>query len=113
MSAITPDQLSGAVELQETSTLEHLLGKLLVAEGDCTNEQLEVALAAQEAMRCKSKTKQALAVAEIAKYRKRGNNGAQRRVIERSASLVKKATGSDHPAITPALLAKTNNDGAH
>jgi hypothetical protein len=112
MSAVTPDQLAEAVEQQERSSIEHLLGKLLVADGHCTNDQLEIALAAQEAMRSKDKRKQAMAVAEIAKHRKRGTNGARLRIIERSASIVKKATGQDHPAITPEMLAKSNSDSS-
>lgn len=112
MSAITPDQLAAAVEQQERSTLEHLLGKLLVADGHCSNDQLDIALAAQDAMRSKNKTKQALAVAEIAKQRKKGTNGARRRIIERSAAIVKKATGQNHQAITPEMMAaKSSNNG--
>jgi hypothetical protein len=111
MSAVTPDQLKDAVEQQERATLEHLLGKLLVADGHCTSDQLEIALAAQEAMRSKNKSKQAIAVAEIARYRKKGTNGARQRLIERSASIVKKATGQAHQAITPEMMAaKGNND---
>jgi len=110
MSAITPDQLAEAVEQQERSSLEHLLGKLLVADGHCTPDQLDIALAAQEAMRSKNKARQAIAVAEIAKQRKQKTNGARQRIIERSASIVKKATGQAHPAITPEMVAKSSND---
>jgi hypothetical protein len=112
MSAITPEQLVEAVEQQERSTLEHLLGKLLVADGHCTSEQLDIALAAQEAMRSKDKKRQALAVAEIATVRKRGTNGARQRLIERSASIVRKATGQGHPAVAPEMLAKSNNESS-
>lgn len=110
MSAVTPDQLSEAVEQQRMSSIELLLGKLLVADGHCTGEQLEIALAAQEAMRSKDKRKQAMAVAEIATHRKRLANGARLRIIERSASIVKKATGQDHPAITAEMLAKSSGE---
>jgi hypothetical protein len=110
MLAITPEQLAQAVKEQERSTKELLLGKLLVADGNCTNEQLDLALATQEAMRSKDKRKQAIAIAEIARRRKRGTNGAQRRVLERSALLLKKATGTSHPAITREMLAKSNGE---
>jgi len=110
MSAVTPEQLELAVEQQERATLEHLLGKLLVADGHCTHEQLEIALAAQEAMRSRDKKRQALAVAEIAKFRKRGTNGACKRLVERSVVIVKKATGPAHPVITAEMLAKTNTE---
>ena len=81
--------------------------------GGCFKTMSAVALgtiAAQEAMRSKNKTKQALAVAEIAKQRKKGTNGARQRVIERSASIIQKATGQDHPAITTEMLAKSNGE---
>ena len=112
MSAITPEQLQQVVEQQEQSSLEFLLGKLMVADGYCTREQLEIALAAQDAMRSRDKKKQALAITEIAMHRKRGTNGAQHRIIERSASIVRKATGQDHPAITQELLAKSSGESS-
>ena len=110
MSVVTPEQLSDAVAQQERASLEHLLGKLLVADGHCTSEQLKIALEAQEDMRSRDTRKQAMAVAEIAKHRKRGTNGARSRIIERSASIVRKATGSGHPAVTAELLAKSTGE---
>jgi hypothetical protein len=110
MSAVTPDQLAEAVDQQKRASIEHLLGKLLVADGHCTPEQLEIALAAQDAMRSKDRTKQAIAVAEIARHRKKKTNGARLRILERSASIVKKATGQDHPAITAEMLVKSNGE---
>lgn len=110
MSAITPEQLVEAVEQQKRSTMEHLLGKILVADGKCTNDQLDLALSVQEAMRCRDKKRQALAVAEIAKCRKKGTNGARQRLIERSAAIIKK--GKAHPVITSDMLAKTNSESS-
>ena len=104
MAAIQPEHLSEAMEQQERSSIDQLLGKLLVADGHCTNEQLEIALAAQEAMRGRDKKQQAIAVAEIARCRKRGTNGARRRMIERSAQLTRKITSQDHPAITTEVV---------
>lgn len=110
MSAVTSEQLAEAVEQQQRSSIEHLLGKLLVADGHCSNEDLELALEAQRAMRSKDKKRQAMAVADIAKHRKRGMNGARQRIIARSAAIVKKATGQDYPAITTEMLAKSNGE---
>ena len=109
MGVITEDQLREAVERQENSTLEQLLGAVLVHEGFCKKEDIEAAISAQESMRRGKKVQHAMAVADLAIYRKK-TNGARDRAIASGARLVRTASGSGFKAVTPELLAKGTGD---
>jgi hypothetical protein len=109
MGAITEDQLVEAIERQENSTLEQLLGAVLVHCGFCSKEDIDTALSAQESMRSGKKVRHAMAVADLAIYRKT-TNGARDRAIASGARFVRSASGSDYQAITPEMLAKGSGD---
>lgn len=111
MGTISPDDLKAAVSLQERLSTDELLGKLLVAEGGCTQEQIAIALSAQDDMRSRDKSKQALAVASIAQIRKQGTNGARQHLVSKAQGVTRKATGQAHPAITPEMLSAKSSDG--
>jgi len=111
MGTISPDSLKAAVEMQERLSTDELLGKLLVAEGGCTQEQVAIALSAQDDMRSRDKSKQALAVASIAQIRKAGTNGARQHLISKAEGVTRKATGQAHPAITPEMLSAKADRG--
>ena len=97
MGAIDREQLSDAVEAQERSSLDVMLGNLLVASGICTKEQIDMALAAQSGLRSGDKPSAAMAIADIATYRKKRTNGKGSRVMEKARS----ATGMGYPAVKP------------
>ena len=111
MGAITDEELLRAMDDQEKLREDALLGKILVANGSCTSQQLEIAIAAQETMRSGDASEQALAIADLAISRKRRNSVIQfrQRVLEKGNLVGKKITREDHPAITPAMLAKNGD----
>lgn len=109
MGVITEAQLQEAVERQENSTLEQLLGSVLVHYGYCTKEDVDAALSAQKSLRSGKKVKHALAVVDMAIARK-SSNGARDRAIASAARFVRTASGSEFQAITPELLAKGSGE---
>jgi hypothetical protein len=104
---ITKDQLSKALEQQETLRGDDLLGKLLVANGACTEDEIKTAVETQRGLRGSSNSKRAMAVADLAIERRsrkslfdrRPRLEAQARTLERSI------TGDAHPAISATMLA--------
>lgn len=109
MGVLTETQLREAIERQENSTLEQLLGSVLVHFGYCSREDVEAALSAQKSMRGGKKVRHALAVADLAIHRKKVN-GARDRAIASGARLVRSASGQEFVAVTPEMLAKTGVD---
>lgn len=104
MGVLSPEQLDEAVEAQENSSIDRQLGNQLVVMRFCDLGQVEEALQTQERMRKNGHSK-ALAVADIALARQKKLDAMTEEVLERSARVVRSATGQDHPAITPAVLA--------
>ncbi len=104
---ITEDQLTKALEQQETLRGDDLLGKLLVANGACTEDEITTAMNAQISMRGASKSKRAMAVADLAIERRKRKSIFQRRerLAQQARRLERSITGDAHPALTPALLA--------
>lgn len=109
MGAISEGQLREAVERQENSTLEQLLGAVLVHMGFCSKDEVESALSAQKSMRSGKKARHAMAVADLAIHRK-NVNGARDRAIASGARFVRTASGSEFQAITPGMLAKGSGE---
>jgi len=99
MGAITNKQLCNAIDEQENSSIEQRLANLLVVNGICTPEQIEIAQAAQEGLSSGYKHEQAMAISDIASYRKRQVN--KRREI--AMSKAKKVTGQGYPAVAVKL----------
>jgi len=112
-SVITEPDLEKALEQQKTLRGDALLGKLLVANGSCTEDEIKAAMKAQTGMRSVSKSKQAMAVADIAIERRRRGSVFNRRVrLEKKAiQLEKNITGNAHPVISAAMLAKPDQTG--
>ena len=110
---ITEDQLQRVLEEQRTLRGDDLLGRLLIAAGYCTKEEIDVAMSAQASIRaCKGKKhKCAMAVADIALERRRRQSRVMRtESIQRSAHQLERAITSDnHPAVTSAVLAKQSD----
>jgi len=104
MGVITKEDLVAAIDEQDNSSIEYLLGKLLVANGVCSKEQVEIALAAQQGMRSNEDHKKAVAIASIATARKKMMRQAGQHMIERTDALAIK-TGSD---IYPVVVMKMN-----
>jgi hypothetical protein len=110
LGLITPKQLADAVERQENSTIEQLLGAVLVHQGYCSKHDIETAMSAQKGLRKGKKINQALAMADLAIQRKR-SNGARDRAIESGARFTRSTTGTTYPAVTAEMLAKIGNGG--
>lgn len=112
-SVITEPDLEKALEQQKTLRGDALLGKLLVANGSCTEDEIKAAMNAQAGMRSVSKSKQAMAVADIAIERRRRASVFNRRTrLEKKAiQLEKSITGDAHPVISAAMLAKPDQTG--
>jgi len=103
---ITEDQLAKALEQQETLRGDDLLGKLLVANGACTEDEIKTAVEAQISMRNASKSKRAMAVADLAIERRQRKSLFKRRVhLEAQAKTLERSiTGDAHPVISAAML---------
>jgi hypothetical protein len=111
LGIITQEQLDHALKEQETLRGDDLLGRLLIASGACTEEEVMMAMSAQESMRAKGKHKCAMAVADLALERRRRQSVIvkRNRLIEKGEQVRKSITGDVHPAVTPAMLAKTTD----
>lgn len=105
MGVITEEELTSAIEFQRRSSIEQLLGNQLVVMDVCSKEEVEQALAAQEKMR-ESPRGHAVTMCDIALARKREVQEEREKLAEKTDRVVRKVTGMDHPAITPAMLAK-------
>lgn len=99
MGIISHEQLVKAVEEQDNSSIEIMLGKLLVANDIITSDQLEVALSAQMGLRSKKRESKARAQASIAEV-------GSARILELALSVRNKSednrqrrTGEGYPAI--------------
>jgi hypothetical protein len=109
MGAINEGQLNKAIETQENSTLEQLLGAILVHMEYCSKEDVDAALSAQKSLRSGKKARHAMAVADLAIHRKKVN-GARDRAIASGERFVRSASGLDFQAITPEMLAKGSGE---
>ena len=103
---ITEDQLTKALKQQETLRGDDLLGKLLIANGACTEDEIKTAMEAQTSMRNASKSKRALAVADLAIERRRRKSIFERRprLEAQAKTLARSITGDAHQAINAAML---------
>jgi hypothetical protein len=106
---ITEDQLSEALEQQKSLRGDDLLGKLLVANGVCSEDEVDTAMSAQASMRSVSKTKKAMAVADVALARRRRTSVLARReqLIQKARQVERSITGEGHVAVGP-MLAKSD-----
>jgi len=109
MGLLSEGDLKAVVELQERSTLDQLLGRLAVAEGLISADQLEEALSAQAGLRSKSRPRRALAQAKIVELSAALVKGAATRLRARATAERKSRTGQGYPAVTAAMLAKIDD----
>jgi len=108
MGVITQDQLEHAVGVQEQSTVDELLGMILVHHNFCSRADVEAALSAQATLREKPNSKYRFALVGMDEaIKRRRNNPARLRAVAKAAEF-RASTGSGHPAITPEMLAKSN-----
>ena len=113
MGAITEAELKQAVDEQENLSIEHLLGKLLVANGICSSEQVEVAVAAQRDMRSEDEHKQAVAIADIGLARKKVVRTYQQQLIDRGERVAQKATTGTFPAVAMKMNVMGGDEGGN
>lgn len=111
LEIITQEQLDHALQEQETLRGDDLLGRLLIASGACTEEDITTAMSAQESMRAKGKHKCAMAVADLALERRRRQSIVVKRnkLIEQGEKVRKSLTSDAHGAVAPAMLAKPSD----
>lgn len=105
MGLLTEGQLSTVLELQDRSSIEVMLGKLMVAEGLISNKQLDIALRAQEGLRHEDKTARALGQAEVAEASCATVINVASRVRTKSSDTRRRITGDAYPAVE-GMLAK-------
>lgn len=111
LDIITPQQLQAALDRQANSTIEQLLGMILVHDGACTKEEVELALSAQKSMRNGNRdVKKAVAVLDFAIHRKK-SNGARDRAVQKAAAFTRSQTGQEYQAVTASMLAKRVDEG--
>lgn len=105
---ITPAELHEALKQQETLRGDDLLGKLLIANGSCTEEEIATAMSAQASMRAASKSQRAIAVANVALGRRRRQSLVDRRnrIVAQAECVRKSITGNTRQTTTPVMLAK-------
>lgn len=108
---VTEEQLDLALKEQENLRGDDLLGRLLIASGACSKEEISTAMSAQKSMRAAGKHKCAMAVADLAIERRRRESVVVRRnnIIAQAERVHKTITGDEHPAVSPAMLAKPEN----
>jgi len=68
MGLITRDRLDEVVSEQQRATVEMLMGKLMIADGILSEEQLAQALEIQRGLRSKHKYERAMAMSEVASF---------------------------------------------
>lgn len=109
---ITKEELAYALEEQSTLRGDDLLGRLLVASGACSEDDITMAMSAQASMRDANKHECAMAVADLAIERRRRDSLAVRRnniikkaeEVERSLGNVERQQSVTPSAITPILV---------
>ena len=102
MGTITEEDLHLAIHAQQNSSIEQLLGNQLVVMGLAKAGQVNLAMAAQKAMRSGS-YERSMAVVDIAIARKKRTCAERRQVNARGKEVARK-TGQDHVAITDDML---------
>jgi len=109
MGAVTREQIEDVIEEQRKLREDALLGRLLVARGYCTQEQFDIAMAAQTSMRAGDRERRAMAVADISLARTRRNSVilTRQRIIKKGQEAAKVITREDHIAITPEMIAES------
>ena len=105
MGVVAPDDVAEAIERQKTENPDVLLGRLLVAAGVCTREQLDIAVAAQKGLRRKSDAAKACAMADVALFVKREGHDARQRFIHKART----ATSDAHPIITREMILESKD----
>ena len=106
MGVISVGQLHRAVEEKANASQDVLLGRLLVAAGFISNEQLDVALNAQTGLRSKKPVVRAKAQAYIAVTSSATVVKMAEHVRRHSDDTRRSKTGDDYAAITDEMLYK-------
>lgn len=112
LEIVTREQLDQALEDQQTLRGDDLLGRLLIANGACTEEEITMAMSAQASLRSKKgKRECAMAVADLALERRRRKSVIIRRenLIKKGEQVRRSLTRTDTPGAIPAMLAKPSD----
>ena len=103
MGFANKEQILKAAEQQEQMNYDVLLGKLLVANEIINKEQLKKALDAQDKLRNKNKFNQAIAVANLAIFKKRSHKVTDE-IIRVGNHVAEKVSSSEYPIITQKMM---------
>jgi hypothetical protein len=109
MGAITEKELRKTLkEQKQMDNEEQLLGRLLVENDFCREDDIAAALSAQRGMRSGRSVQQAVSVADMAIALKKSGNGRRirRRVITKSTAVASKITACRDSGPISALLAR-------
>lgn len=100
MKAVGREDVERVLEEQSKMSSDELLGALLVRKGIITEEQLEVALSAQEGLRSKRPHVRAMAAASLAVRSSDGVRALAGRVRDAVDGCRRRRTGEGFPAVT-------------
>lgn len=103
LDLITEDQLKAVQELVDDDP-EMIIGKVLVAQGVITDEELEVAMSAQAGLRSSKRRHRASVEMEIAKVKTSKVAILATKVADQGKALVQKARTGEYPHIAAKLL---------
>lgn len=105
MGAIASDQtLLLRVAQRQAQSSEARLGAWLVTHGLISRRQLELAVSIQQGLRSRSRLRQALAQAALARESSDSVRRLAKAVKKRSTEVHRKTTGRGHPAVTADML---------
>ena len=108
---VTKEQLQIALVDQETLRGDDLLGRLLVAGGACTEDDIRVAMSAQASMREVGLHQIAMAIADVALGRQRRDSLLTRREnLAQQGKKVQDSITGNHFSVIAALAAKSSNE---
>lgn len=110
MRAVTREDVKRVLEEREKMGEDELLGELLVRRGMITEEQLSVALDAQQGLRSRRPHVRALAAADLASRASTGVRAIAGTLREAVFDSARKRTGDAFPAITAAMLTTEKKD---
>ena len=106
---IDQDELDQILESQNESSLYELIGHVAVNRGLITPEQLDKALEAQTGLRSKSRSRRAMAQAQIVELSARLIERAASKLRRQAMELRQYKTGQSHPIVTPRILRHESN----
>lgn len=106
MKAISREEIQEVLEEQEKMSKDELLGALLVRRGMISEEQLEIALDAQNGLRSRKPHVRAMAAASLASGASQMVHAVASSLKEACGDSKRKRTGEGFPAVSAAMMEK-------